>query len=231
MESLIESANVSSEASSALVAAKAPGPGGRKPYIVLRLVNPQLIPLRVRFAEDFSIGSVDAAAQPGCSVKSGGFEGDGSGMVRDDLKNGTAVDVVVRTKGWGDEDDWVRLESKALGVRYHFPESVVKMINTDSGGAGAGLDEDGKSNVTPRSLLHQQGDVAWVRLTLDAVSSCGESAAASSASMVPAGEHVVVSMRFLLVVREGEGGSDTLGASEDDLQVPVVVRFPLSSCR
>lgn len=199
MESLIESANVSSGTSSALVAAK-------KAYVVLRLVNPQLIPLRVR------------------------FEGDGSGMVKEDVENGTAVDVVVRTKGWGNEDDWVRLESKALGVRHHFPESVVKMIHADSAGAVEGLDEGGKSNVTPKSLLHQQGDVAWVRLTLDAVSSSGESATASSTSIVQSGEDVVVSTRFVLVVREGEGGSDNSGASEDDLRVPVVVRFPLSRC-
>lgn len=207
MESLIELANVSSETSSALEAAKVSGPGERKPYIVLRLVNPQLIPLKVR------------------------FKGDGSGMVKEDVENGTAVDIVVKTKGWGNEDDWVRLESKALGVRHHFPESVVKMIHADGTGAVEGLDEDGKSNETPKSLLHQEGDVAWVRLTLDAVSSSAESAVASSTSIVPLGEDVIVSTRFLLVVKEGEGGGDISGASEDDLQVPVVVRFPLSRCR
>ena len=191
--------------------------------------------MRIRFAEDVPSGKVDAGADPATDlIKMDSFEGEESrkrvGRVRGDGKQIPSVEVVVRTKGWG-QDDWVRLEGKEdeflrpPGDRHRLPESVAKMRDVDND-SGRFSSEDVMSNSTPPFLLHQQGDVAWVRLPLDGVSA--DETMAPFAAVAPA--DVFLSTRFLLVMREGEGGNDAVGASGSDVEVPIVVRFPLSSC-
>lgn len=121
--------------------------------------------------------------------------------------------VTVRPAGWG-EGAWVHLEGREdeiirqPGDRYRLPRGLLSRA-----------EQSGRTGATP-FLLHQQGDVAWVRVPLDKACADRVSAAVkATAEALP-----VVDVRFSLVMGEGEGGGG------DDVSMPIAVRFPLSSC-
>ncbi|CBJ30742.1 conserved unknown protein [Ectocarpus siliculosus] len=134
--------------------------------------------------------------------------------------------VTVRPAGWG-EGDWVHLEGREdeiirqPGDRYRLPRGLLS--RADDGGGGdtgspPGAERSGRAGATP-FLLHQQGDVAWVRVPFDKACADRVAAAVKAAAALP-----VLDVRFSLVMGEGEGGSG------DDISMPIAVRFPLSSC-
>ncbi|CAM9624320.1 unnamed protein product, partial [Ectocarpus sp. 4 AP-2014] len=139
---------------------------------------------------------------------------------------GNAGFVTVRPAGWG-EGDWVHLEGREdeiirqPGDRYRLPRGLLS--RADDGGGGytgspPGAERSGRAGATP-FLLHQQGDVAWVRVPLDKACANRVAAAVAVAEALP-----VLDVRFSLVMGEGDGGGG------DDISMPIAVRFPLSSC-
>ncbi|CAM9988202.1 unnamed protein product, partial [Ectocarpus sp. 13 AM-2016] len=140
--------------------------------------------------------------------------------------------VTVRPAGWG-KGDWVHLEGREdeiirqPGDRYRLPRGLLS--RADDGGGGytgspPGAERSGRAGATP-FLMHQQGDVAWVRVPLD--KACADRVAAAAAAAAAAAEAEalpVLDVRFSLVMGEGDGGGG------DDISMPIAVRFPLSSC-
>lgn len=220
-------------------AAEAAAAGG--PSLTLRLANPQVTLLRVRFAED-NISTADDGASAWKPTE-GVLEKADDGTAADEetaglgaARKGKCVAVTVRPKGWRD-DNWVRLEGKEdevlwqPGDRYRLPESVARVLDGDgtSGGVadgGDGGDEGGGSGGALSSVLHQQGDVAWVRLSLDRES---VERVASAVEAVGASSAVVLTVRLALVMREGE--EEEGGAGGGDVRMPIAIRFPLPRSR
>ncbi|CAN0510689.1 unnamed protein product, partial [Ectocarpus sp. 8 AP-2014] len=144
---------------------------------------------------------------------------------------GNAGFVTVRPAGWG-EGDWVHLEGREdeiirqPGDRYRLPRGLLSRADDGGGrdtGSPPGAERSGRAGATPL-LLHQQGDVAWVRVPLDKACADRVAAAVKAAAAAEAEALPVLDVRFSLVMGEGEGGSG------DDISMPIAVRFPLSSC-
>lgn len=136
--------------------------------------------------------------------------------------------VAVRAEGW-EERDWVRLEGKEdevlrqPGDRHRLPEGA--LLSSADGGSGGGSPPRGEESPSRAPfLLHQQGDVAWVRVPIERASA--ERVAAVARDL--ARRSLVVDVRFSFVMGEGEGGEGDAGGGE--VSMPIAVRFPLSSC-
>lgn len=210
------------------------------PALVLRMVNPQQgTVLRLRVARDDSPAAAETAGSSGgadenprqaAGVRAAG--GDVVVAAAGGVAEAASV-MVVRTEGWK-EGDLLRLEGKEdevlrqPGDRHRLPEGTL----SQAAGGGAQDSDAGSAAGGPSFLVHQQGDVAWVRVTLDEasvsrVASAAASAAATTGSSAKA--PLLVDVRFALVMAEGEEGEGAGGASED-VSMPISVRFPLSRC-
>ena len=224
--------------------AGAPAP----PSLVLRLANPQQDTLlRLRVARD---KAPTPAAESGAHV--GGDDTTASIAVSGDdgAASATAARgvVTVQPGGWK-EGDLLRLEGKEdevlrqPGERHRLPAGALARMGGGSGGGGS---SDGDGDVAAAAgggggsaagtgptpfLVHQEGDVAWVRVPLDR-DSVDRVAAAAGAISASARASLVVDVRFSLVMAEGEEGvgGEAAGGSGEDVSMPISVRFPLSKC-
>lgn len=220
----------------------AAGEGGRgqqqqpPPSLILRVVNPQqdtLVRLRITAAAEsdpptagFPAAEHDSEGSPPSPAAAAAAVAGAS------VAAPTVPSVVtVQPKCWN-EGDLLRLEGKEdevlrqPGDRHRLPDGVLPRPNDgNSGGAEGSLERAAGDRAATGAeapfLVHQHGDVAWVRVALDKRSVDRIAAAASSS----ANASLVVDVRFSLVMGEGEEG----GAGED-VSMPISVRFPLSSC-
>eukprot|EP00752_Nemacystus_decipiens_P007583 g6775.t2 len=206
-------------------AAEAAAGNGPPPSLVLRLANPQQDTLlRLRVAQDdhhtpapaaeggASAGGGEAATGGSAAVSSVGGDGGDGGAA-----SATAPCVVtVRPEGWR-EGDLLRLEGKEdevlrqPGERHRLPAGALARMDGGGGdgdAAAATGDEEGSPRRTDaaRFLVHQEGDVAWVRVPFDRASVDRVAAAAAGATGASARASLVVDVRFSLVMGEGEGG-------------------------
>ncbi|CAN0166809.1 unnamed protein product, partial [Hapterophycus canaliculatus] len=121
----------------------------------------------------------------------------------------TQTVVSVRAEGW-EEGDWIRLEGKEdevlrqPGDRHGLPDGALlsSLGGEDDGDSGSptkgGEGRSTRSSGTTPFLLHQQGDVAWVRIPIDEASGRRVAAIASSSARAL----VVVDVRFSFVMGE-----------------------------
>lgn len=215
----------------------------RPPALVLRLANPQhdtLLRLRVArddhapasAAESGGGGGGDRDGDDGTTAGGAGVGGGGGGGA---AVTATSV-VTVRPEGWK-EGDVLRLEGKEdeilrrPGERHRLPVGALARHDGATGNGDAAA--AGHDNAPP-FLVHQEGDVAWVRVSLDdaSVVRVATAAAVTGASSALARPSLVVDVRFSLVMGEGEeeAGAAEAGGASGDVSMPISVRFPLSAC-
>ncbi|CAM9564006.1 unnamed protein product, partial [Scytosiphon promiscuus] len=184
------------------------------PSLVLRVVNPQQdTVVRVRMVTAMPSSRVEGAGEPeggqAAPQKEGSSGGGSVSLAGERAEAGTipATPTVVRVRaaGW-DEGDWVRLEGKEdevlrqPGDRHRLPDGAL-LSRLGEGGDGGLLprDEEGRSTGAAGKeafLLHQQGDVAWVRVPIGRASAERVAAVASASA---GGSVVVVDVRFSFV--------------------------------
>lgn len=224
--------------------------------LVLRIANPQDTLLRVRFANfvdpDRGRGVAYKTADNDTTTRRHGVVSDealGARGVEDGVSatsssagngrdGGVAASVRVTLRpSFGDsikqdtDDGWIRLEGKEdeflrqPGDRHRPPKDVIRAKDGDNGGVG---------NVAP-VLLHQHGDIAWVRIPLGVEAADRVNAAIGEARAETGSGEVIVTVRFLLVMREGDGDQEEKGTEGDtdekkDVEVPIAVRFTSHTC-
>lgn len=218
----------------------------RHTSLILRLANPQETPLRLKFAQEqepdlahpSSKRSVTGVLASGGEQEQG-IQGSGAQVspmfskASAEAPASATVDVTIRPKPLQQSaggDEWVVLEGKEdevfrqpSGNRHRLPEAALGVVassteKSDGEGTDEQLKAEDNNSRIGRFALHQQGDVAWVQLPLDV------SSVTTIAKAVGTSPNVVVTVRFLLVMGEGEAGVGPGG----EVQVPVSVRFPLS---